>query len=130
MAACPPLAEAADAARYGGKAAGLARLIGAGLPVPEGFCVPADADAEAIRAALGALGEGPAAGNTTSTFTTPTYLFANRVDTRYSKILQVDNGGNSWYNGLAVQLNKRLSHGITAKHAGSRRSRWPSSCSG
>ena len=49
MAACPPLAEAADAARYGGKAAGLARLIGAGLPVPEGFCVPADADAEAIR---------------------------------------------------------------------------------
>ncbi len=55
------------------------------------------------------------AGNTTGTFTTPTYLFANRVDTRYSKVLEVENGGNSWYNGLAVQLNKRMSHGVTAK---------------
>jgi outer membrane receptor protein involved in Fe transport len=54
-------------------------------------------------------------GNLAGTYTTPTYLFANRVDTRYSKILQVENGGNSWYNGLAVQLNKRMSHGITAK---------------
>jgi Carboxypeptidase regulatory-like domain/TonB dependent receptor len=56
-----------------------------------------------------------AAGNIASSYTTPTYLFANRVDTRYSKILQVENGGNSWYNGLAVQLNKRMSHGITTK---------------
>jgi hypothetical protein len=57
------------------------------------------------------------AGNNTGTFTTPTYLFANKVDTRYSKILQVENGANSWYNGLAIQLNKRMSHGFTAKLA-------------
>ena len=56
-----------------------------------------------------------AAGNNTGTFSTPTWIFGNRADTRYSKILQVENGGNSWYNGLAVQLNKRMTHGITAK---------------
>ena len=57
------------------------------------------------------------AGNDTGTFTTPTYIFGNRVDTRYSKILQVENGANSWYNGLAVQLNKKMSHGLSAKLA-------------
>ncbi|MBI4891188.1 MAG: TonB-dependent receptor [Acidobacteria bacterium] len=54
-----------------------------------------------------------AAGNQTGTFSTPVYLFANRVDTRYSKILQVENGGQSWYNGLALQVQKRMSHGLT-----------------
>jgi pyruvate,water dikinase len=43
--------------RAGGKGASLARLSGLGLPVPEGFVVPADVlaqvvDAEALRAAL------------------------------------------------------------------------------
>jgi len=49
-----PLAsrEAADAARFGPKAANLARLGHAGLPVPEGFCV----DAEAYRLQVEALG--------------------------------------------------------------------------
>lgn len=36
-----PLAEARAAARFGGKAAGLARLLAAGLPVPPGFAVDA-----------------------------------------------------------------------------------------
>ncbi len=54
-----------------------------------------------------------AAGNQTGTFDTPVYLFNNRVDTRYSKILQVENGGQSWYNGLALQVQKRMSHGLT-----------------
>ncbi|MBI5084850.1 MAG: TonB-dependent receptor [Acidobacteria bacterium] len=54
-----------------------------------------------------------AAGNQVNTFSTPTYLFANRVDPRYSKILQVENGGKSWYNALALQLQKRMSHGLT-----------------
>ena len=58
-----------------------------------------------------------AAGNITGSYTTPTYLFGNRVNTSYSKVLQVENGGNSWYNGLAVQLNKRLSYGFSAKLA-------------
>ncbi len=46
-------------------------------------------------------------------FPTRVYLFSNRVDTRYSKILQVENGGQSWYNALALQLQKRMSHGLT-----------------
>ena len=44
--------EAADATRFGPKAANLARLGHAGLPIPLGFCV----DAEAYRRQLSALG--------------------------------------------------------------------------
>ena len=49
-----PLAsvEAADAERFGPKAANLARLGHAGLPIPAGFCV----DAEAYRIQVRALG--------------------------------------------------------------------------
>src|SRR6059058_3604999 len=43
--------EAADADRFGPKAANLARLGHAGLPIPDGFCV----DAEAYRIQLAAL---------------------------------------------------------------------------
>jgi phosphoenolpyruvate synthase/pyruvate phosphate dikinase len=44
--------EAMDASRFGPKAANLARLGKAGLPIPDGFCV----DAEAYRAQIRALG--------------------------------------------------------------------------
>ena len=44
--------EAMDASRFGPKAANLARLGKAGLPIPDGFCV----DAEAYRAQICALG--------------------------------------------------------------------------
>ncbi len=44
--------EATDAARFGPKAANLARLGQAGMPTPGGFCV----DAEAYRAQIRALG--------------------------------------------------------------------------
>ena len=44
--------EAVDADRFGPKAANLARLGRAGLPIPDGFCV----DAEAYRAQVAALG--------------------------------------------------------------------------
>src|SRR4051794_35300662 len=44
--------EATDAARFGPKAANLARLGQAGLPIPAGFCV----DAEAYRTHIRALG--------------------------------------------------------------------------
>jgi hypothetical protein len=53
-----------------------------------------------------------ASGNQTGTFTTPTYLLANRADRRFRRLIQVENGGQSWYNGLIVQLRKRFSHGI------------------
>ena len=44
--------EAADSSRFGAKAANLAALVHAGLPVPAGFCV----DAHAYRMQLRALG--------------------------------------------------------------------------
>src|ERR1700689_3726108 len=44
--------EATDASRFGPKAANLARLGQAGLLIPDGFCV----DAEAYRAQIRALG--------------------------------------------------------------------------
>jgi hypothetical protein len=43
-------------------------------------------------------------------FSTPVYLLANRVDSRYGHINQVENGGKQWYDALAVQLNKRFSN--------------------
>ncbi len=50
-----PLAEAGDAAHFGGKAAGLARLLRAGVPVPPGVVLPAGVPAgEALDAALDA----------------------------------------------------------------------------
>ena len=45
--------RATDIARVGGKGANLGELIAAGLPVPGGFCVTADA----YRAAVAPLGE-------------------------------------------------------------------------
>lgn len=56
-------------------------------------------------------------GSQVGTFSTPTYLAANRVDRRYQRIIQVENGGQSWYNGLVVQLNKRFSHGFQGSAA-------------
>jgi hypothetical protein len=50
-----------------------------------------------------------AAGNQTGTYTTPTYLLANRVDPRYARVIMADNGGRNWYDGLAVQLRRRAS---------------------
>lgn len=44
--------EATDASRFGPKAANLARMGHAGLPIPDGFCV----DAEAYRTQIRALG--------------------------------------------------------------------------
>ena len=62
-----PLAAAASEVRFGRKAATLARLLGAGLPVPDGFVVTSDADlasatvAEVVASALDRLGGGPVA---------------------------------------------------------------------
>lgn len=53
-----------------------------------------------------------ASGNQVGSYSTPTYRLANRVDSRYRRIMQVENGGNSYYNGLAVQMKKRMSKGF------------------
>ena len=57
------------------------------------------------------------AGNTVNSFTSPVYTLPNRVYRAYSSILQVENGGQSWYNGLALQLQKRFSHSFQAQVA-------------
>lgn len=53
-----------------------------------------------------------AAGTPVGTFTTPVYLVSDKIDPRYSRIIEVDNGGNSYYNALAVQLQRRFAHGF------------------
>ncbi|MCX6624850.1 MAG: hypothetical protein NTY38_28085, partial [Acidobacteria bacterium] len=71
------------------------------------------------------LNVGPATGSITypiqdttgasvGSFTTPGYYLTSRVDSRYQRVFQMENGGQSWYNGLAVQLNKRFSKGLQA----------------
>jgi hypothetical protein len=52
------------------------------------------------------------AGGNVGSFTTPVYLATDRIDSRYSRIVNVDNGGNSYYNGLAVQVQRRFAHGF------------------
>jgi hypothetical protein len=51
-------------------------------------------------------------GNQVGTFSTPGYLTANRVDPRYQRVMQIENGGQSWYNAFIAQLNKRFSYGL------------------
>ncbi|MEO5923732.1 MAG: TonB-dependent receptor [Bryobacteraceae bacterium] len=41
-------------------------------------------------------------------YTTPTYRLANRVDPRWRRIGQVENGGHSFYNAMVVQFRKRM----------------------
>jgi hypothetical protein len=53
-------------------------------------------------------------GHAVGTFTTPVYLTANRVDPRYQRVLQDENGLKSFYNALAVQFRKRFTHGLQA----------------
>lgn len=48
-------------------------------------------------------------GAVTGTYTTPTYLRANRPDARYNQVTQLENAGNTWYNALVVQFRKRAS---------------------
>ncbi|HUS07680.1 MAG TPA: hypothetical protein VMZ52_15345, partial [Bryobacteraceae bacterium] len=47
------------------------------------------------------------------TYTTPTYRLP-RPDSRYRRISQIENPGMSYYNGLAIQVNKRYSKGFQA----------------
>ncbi len=55
--------------------------------------------------------------NAVGTFTTPIWTSASKIDTRYGRIYQVENGGNSTYNALALQFHKRMSHGLTLQAA-------------
>jgi hypothetical protein len=52
-----------------------------------------------------------AAGGDVGSYTTPTYRIANRVDPAWRRVNQIDNGANSYYNAMVVQLNHRLTKG-------------------
>ncbi|HJZ98895.1 MAG TPA: carboxypeptidase regulatory-like domain-containing protein [Candidatus Solibacter sp.] len=43
---------------------------------------------------------------------TPGYRLTNRVNAKWRRVNSVESGGNSYYNGLVVQLRKRVSHGV------------------
>jgi hypothetical protein len=57
------------------------------------------------------------AGAQVGSFTTPIWGPASKLDSRYGHIFQVENGGNSTYNGLALQFVRRYSHGVTFQAA-------------
>jgi outer membrane receptor protein involved in Fe transport len=52
-------------------------------------------------------------GSQVGSYSTPVYVRQNRVDTRYNRVNIVESGLNSWYNALAVQLTKRMSHDVS-----------------
>jgi hypothetical protein len=52
-------------------------------------------------------------GNKVGTFTTPIYTAKN--DGNYAHIYDVENGGSSWYNALAVELRHRMSRDLTVQ---------------
>ncbi len=53
--------------------------------------------------------------NVVGSYTTP--IYTAKVDSRYKSIYQIENGGQSWYNGLAIQLRKRMAHGLSGSVA-------------
>ncbi len=46
-------------------------------------------------------------GNQVGVYSTPTYRFANRVDTRYGRVSILEGAGQTWYNALVIQVRKR-----------------------
>ncbi|MGA2270357.1 MAG: TonB-dependent receptor [Bryobacteraceae bacterium] len=52
-------------------------------------------------------------GSQVGTYTVPV-MTGKRPDTRYGTVAYAENGVNSYYNGLAVQVNKRFTHGFQA----------------
>ena len=53
-----------------------------------------------------------ASGNQVGAYNTPMYLGSARPNPRYGAVVQDENGVTSFYNGLALQLQKRFSHGL------------------
>ena len=54
-----------------------------------------------------------ASGNQTGTYSTPVYQTANRVDRRYARVLQLEHGGKSWYDGMALSFKGRAGRDVT-----------------
>ncbi|MBV8897217.1 MAG: TonB-dependent receptor [Acidobacteriaceae bacterium] len=56
-------------------------------------------------------------GTQIGSFTTPVYLFSQRLNRAFTHVYQVENGGNNYYSGLSVQVQRRMSHGFQASLA-------------
>jgi len=52
-------------------------------------------------------------GTPTGTYTTPTYLAANRVDPRYASIIYLSNRGRLWYDGMSVSYRQRATKWVS-----------------
>jgi hypothetical protein len=52
-------------------------------------------------------------GTPTGTYTTPTYLSANKLDPHYASIIYLSNRGRLWYDGLTVSFRQRASKWLT-----------------
>jgi outer membrane receptor protein involved in Fe transport len=52
------------------------------------------------------------AGQVAGTYSTRTYQNATKLDPRFGQITEIDNGGQTWYDALVVQIDKRFSHGL------------------
>jgi hypothetical protein len=53
-----------------------------------------------------------ASGNQTGSYSTLVYQTSRRVDPRYSRVLQVEAGGKSWYDGLAVAVKGKVGSNV------------------
>jgi hypothetical protein len=53
-----------------------------------------------------------AAGQKVGTYVTPGYRVVNRVNPNWRRVNSVESGGNSYYDGLVLQVRKRLAHGF------------------
>jgi hypothetical protein len=56
-----------------------------------------------------------AAGQQIGTYTTPIWTAANKINKNYAHVYETGNGGESWYSGATLQINKRFSHGVMAQ---------------
>lgn len=54
-----------------------------------------------------------AAGAQVGSYATQVYQTANRVDKRYSRVMQLEHGGKSWYDAMAVSFKGRVGKNIT-----------------
>jgi hypothetical protein len=52
------------------------------------------------------------AGQPVGSFTTPIWTGTNKLNTNYAHVYETGNGGESWYSGLTLQINKKFSHGF------------------
>ncbi|HEX4750847.1 MAG TPA: carboxypeptidase regulatory-like domain-containing protein [Bryobacteraceae bacterium] len=71
--------------------------------------IPTTTDTYAILNAQG--------GTQIGAFTTPVYLFTQRLNTAFTHVYEVENGNNNYYSGLSVQVQHRMSHGFQASLA-------------